>query len=383
MYDYQRDGLDTAIYSLNYYYQSIWQDQLDYYDILVNGSVYTQDIVSYDGQGNPTEIDNFVYTTISGTESVYDHAILIWEARTLTSITVYNESDVVQAEISYNYNANGYRTSKSITKGTSSKQFTNELIDSLVISEKIVKIVNSVQTTQTIFYYYDTDGTLIGFNLNLEDYFYINNIQGDITGIVDVDGNVIVKYDYDSYGNIISCDPDSGFEYVIEANAYTYRGYRYDSEIRMYYLNSRYYNPDTGRFISSDAILGAEGEILSTNMYTYCQNDPVNNIDPTGYVKAVNYSGWDAWKQIGLMIYGVVGNIELIVCLIWAISFSPLMGWVLQLILAAYISVLVVNSIYTVSVIVAAIYNTIRWGGFSMKQNRTGFCVWYSIGRLK
>lgn len=283
MYNYQRDGLDQAIYTLDYNYNSAWQDQLDYYDILVDGTVYTQDIVSYDGQGNPIEIENFVYTTISGTEDVYDHAILTWEARTLTSITVYNANDVVQAEISYNYNADGYRTSKTITEGTNSKDYTYELLDSSVISETIVTTVNSVQTTQYIYYYYDTDGTLMGFNLNLEDYFYINNIQGDITGIVDTDGNIIVKYDYDSYGNMINCETDSGFDDVSNANSYTYRGYRYDSEIGMYYLNSRYYNPETGRFISSDGLIGIDGEILSTNMYAYCQNDPVNSVDPFGF----------------------------------------------------------------------------------------------------
>ena len=54
MYNYQRDGLDQAIYTLDYNYNSAWQDQLDYYDILVDGTVYTQDIVSYDGWfGNP------------------------------------------------------------------------------------------------------------------------------------------------------------------------------------------------------------------------------------------------------------------------------------------------------------------------------------------
>ena len=63
-------------------------------------------------------------------------------------------------------------------------------------------------------------------------------------------------------------------------NPYRYRGYRYDEEIAMYYLNSRFYDPNIGRFINADGLLGSQGNILGHNMYAYTSNNPVMYIDP-------------------------------------------------------------------------------------------------------
>jgi RHS repeat-associated protein len=273
-------------------------DQLDYYDIYVNDLKYSRYIVSYDEQGNPLEITNIIYINLDELEEdiydeddvkVYGHATLEWEARTLMSISIYDDYNTLHAVINYTYNADGYRTSKTITEGLNYKQYTYDLLGSNVIHEEIYSVINLVQTTRDIYYTYDFDGTLVSFNLNSEDYFYINNIQGDIVAIVDQDGNVVVKYDYDSYGNIIQKSIDPGFKNVYKANSYTYRGYRYDIETGLYYLQSRYYNPEIGRFISSDGLLGQQGDILSTNMYAYCENNPVNYSDPSGYLlKTIN-----------------------------------------------------------------------------------------------
>jgi len=73
-----------------------------------------------------------------------------------------------------------------------------------------------------------------------------------------------------------------GYNAVANANPYRYRGYRYDLDISMYYLNSRYYNPQIGRFINADGMLGQFGDIQSTNMYAYCANNPVMYLDPSG-----------------------------------------------------------------------------------------------------
>ena len=80
-------------------------------------------------------------------------------------------------------------------------------------------------------------------------------------------------------------------------NPYRYRAYRYDTELEMYYLNSRYYDPEIGRFINADAqIAGVGGEILGYNMFAYCMNNPVNMCDPTG--------NWPSLSQIFTAVVG-------------------------------------------------------------------------------
>ena len=120
-------------------------------------------------------------------------------------------------------------------------------------------------------------------NLNGKEYFYIRNVQNDVIGLHDSDGNVVVRYIFDTWGNIVSITgrlKDS----VGKKNPYRYRGYRYDEETGMYYLQSRYYNGSWGRFTNADAIIGQPGDILSFNMFAYCHNNPVNMSDESGYL---------------------------------------------------------------------------------------------------
>jgi RHS repeat-associated protein len=119
-------------------------------------------------------------------------------------------------------------------------------------------------------------------NLNGIEYYYIRNAQGDIIGLYDKNGIQVVSYIYDSWGKLISID-GSLKDTVGVKNPYRYRGYRYDSETGLYYLQSRYYNPEWGRFINADGIAGQIGELLGHNVFNYCKNDPVNLQDPSGF----------------------------------------------------------------------------------------------------
>ena len=92
-----------------------------------------------------------------------------------------------------------------------------------------------------------------------------------------------IEYYYDAYGRIINKVDTSGIN-LSEINPFRYRSYYQDDETGWYYLNSRYYDIDTLRFVTMDDIdyLGASGSVLSYNLYSYCENNPINNVDPAG-----------------------------------------------------------------------------------------------------
>jgi RHS repeat-associated protein len=93
-------------------------------------------------------------------------------------------------------------------------------------------------------------------------------------------GNIVNGYKYDEWGNITeeTKDPVLGID-----NPIRYAGEYYDLETNLYYLRARYYDPTTGRFISKDSYEGKVTNPLSLNLYTYCENNPVNRHDPSGH----------------------------------------------------------------------------------------------------
>ena len=111
-----------------------------------------------------------------------------------------------------------------------------------------------------------------------------------------------MNYSYDAWGNILWTEDESGIN-LSSLNPYRYRGYYYDTETGLYYLNSRYYDPRTGRFINADEIeyLGADAE-FSCNLYAYCANNPVMYIDVTGHaidvILDLIFIGWDIYNLI-------------------------------------------------------------------------------------
>ena len=114
-------------------------------------------------------------------------------------------------------------------------------------------------------------------------YYYVLNAQGDVVRIVNSSRSVVASYTYDPWGKIIS---SSGT--LADINPLRYRGYYYDAETGFYYLQSRYYDPEIGRFINADSYASTDATgLLSTNMFAYCENDPVNKSDPTGEVAPI------------------------------------------------------------------------------------------------
>ena len=151
----------------------------------------------------------------------------------------------------------------------------------------------------------------------------LKKLEKDIIGIVDSNNNIVVKYYYNAYGRIINKVDTSGIN-LSEINPFRYRSYYQDDETGWYYLNSRYYDVETLRFITMDDVnyLGASGSVLSYNLYSYCENDPINKVDYNGNAAAAimvsssvlstfiswlgTIGGVNWWNPVGWIIAGVI-----------------------------------------------------------------------------
>ena len=129
---------------------------------------------------------------------------------------------------------------------------------------------------------YDADGTLFSMNCDGKDYYYILNPTGDVIALVDTGWNTVVSYAYDSWGKVTAIEGDQDLG---KKNPLRYRGYYWDEETGLYYLASRYYDPEVGRFINADDI-NVPGMNLTVssnkNLYAYCDNNPITRTDLSG-----------------------------------------------------------------------------------------------------
>ena len=180
---------------------------------------------------------------------------------------------------SYTYDESGLRTSKTVN-GITTEYYWN---GSILLAQKT--------GDSCLHFLYDEDGALVGFNNETKTYIYTRNAQGDIISITDTsNGNTVAQYTYDSWGNILTATGT-----MAEVNPFRYRGYYYDSETGLYYLQSRYYDAEVGRFIEADAYIATGQDITGNNMYIYCGNNPIVRIDESG----------EFWKEIAGFFKGV------------------------------------------------------------------------------
>ena len=142
-----------------------------------------------------------------------------------------------------------------------------------------------------IYYWYDSYGNLsaIRYADGTVDniYYVVCNSRGDVEAFYNGSGTVKSRYVYDSWGNVIKVVNANGVEItnqndVAFINPIRYRGYYFDSETGLYYINSRYYDPAVGRFINEDSQLNTVEGIIGYNLFSYCGNNPVNRSDARG-----------------------------------------------------------------------------------------------------
>ena len=141
--------------------------------------------------------------------------------------------------------------------------------------------------TDTLKFSYDAQGRIIGVQRNSTNYYYMHNVQGDVVALYDDQGNIVCRYTYDAWGNVISVKDANGTSitsatHIANLNPIRYRGYYYDTETKLYYLQTRYYNPEWGRFLNADSLFVAGAGLVSSNMFAYCGNNPVMFADPSG-----------------------------------------------------------------------------------------------------
>ena len=240
------------------------------YSINSNSSTKTLYTFQSDEIGNITNIGN---VTVD------------WNGRRLESISA-GGTDL----ISYKYNIDGQRISKTYD-GVTTEYFYNGDI-----------LAGQKKGDDVIVFMYDNNGDIFGFTYNGTPYYYVKNAQNDVWAIADELGELVVIYQYDAWGVVTACY-DGTEENIASINPITYRSYYMDIELGffMYYLNSRYYMADWGRFVSSDSVVaGVGGDQLGYNMFAYCNNNPIIGYDPYGTFDWSSFA-----KGVGRLVTGV------------------------------------------------------------------------------
>ena len=248
-----------------------------------------------------------------------------------------SKGNVTSGTNTYNYSYNafgqrigsGYKYTPSILYGTAvamgtltgyNKVFRYDQSGRLIYESKTSQYYGEGSGTEKIVYLYDESG-IIGMMHTTESgttssYYFQRNLLGDVIAIYDTAGTKVGGYAYDAWGN---CTITLNTNSIATKNPIRYRGYYYDEESGLYYLNARYYSPTWRRFISPDdtAYLDTENS-NGLNLYTYCNNDPVNYADPSGnsVIASIligfaisSLVGWGLSAIFGSQIAGGIGSV--------------------------------------------------------------------------
>ena len=259
-YAYTTEGeLGETIESIPYTYgDGNWKDKLTAY----NGVPIT-----YDAIGNPLNDGTWTYE---------------WQAgRQLKRVSTEGKA------VSFKYDHNGLRTQK-VVEADWGPETTNYYLHGKLLTHMTVdyRDTSEVLHQDVLHFFYDAQSRPEKVHYNGILYTYIHNLQGDIVGMLDNSGALVVEYKYDAWGKGISISGSLATT-LGERNPFRYRGYIYDEETGLYYLRSRYYSAGTCRFILPDVI-------CKGNLYTYCYGKPLEHVDSSGYmpVKFLNvFSG--------------------------------------------------------------------------------------------
>ena len=247
-YGYTTGALGEPTETISYTYENEgWGDLLTEY----NGNAIT-----YDEIGNPLSDGTNTYTWKHGRQL----ATLNDGTKTWT----------------YTYNSDGLRTKR--TDGTNTYEYVYN-------GDKLSLLtIKNGSTTRTLRFTYDASGpvsVLVTSGGVSSTYYYVTNLQGDVVALLNTSGTAVVEYTYDAWGNVLRITGIYKDGLGIR-NPLRYRGYVYDQDTELYYLQSRYYNPTTGRFLVPDEYPSTGQGLVGNNMFSYCGNNPVVRKDSAG-----------------------------------------------------------------------------------------------------
>ena len=249
------------------YGDSSWLDLLTAYD---------GQSISYDSIGNPT--------------SWYDGTTFTWSNGCRLTSAVNSSTGLNN---SYTYDMDGLRLTKTVGS----------------VEHKYVwqgsKLVAEYFGGTELEFFYDENGSPYAFSYKATAsatpvmYYYVTNLQGDVVSILNASGTSVAEYSYNAWGKVLSATGT-----MAAINPIRYRGYYFDSDSGLYYLKSRYYDPNLQRFINSDVIPSTGQKFIGANMFAYCLNNPVCIGDDGGY-----FANW----LVGGLVGAAVGAISAVI----------------------------------------------------------------------
>ena len=263
-YAYTTGTVGTVQKTINYTYgNNQWKDLLTAY----NGKTISSDAV-----GNMTSDGTWTYTWEHGKQ-------LAGQSKSGTTI-------------SYAYGADGMHLKKTVGSTTYTYAYNGSLLTNVASS-----------AGQNVHIRYDSEGKPVHmqYNKDGDEYYYMLDAQGNVVGLVDGSGKLVVEYTYDAWGQLLSMTGSRAND-LGKANPLRYRSYVYDDETGMYYLGSRYYNPTMCRFINADSVSvvhEASGKLTDKNLFAYCDKNPVMRKD----------GGGEFWTVLAGAVIGAVTNV--------------------------------------------------------------------------
>lgn len=274
-----KDGTVTKSFG---YTNPSWPDLLT--SVTANGT--TKDVL-YEGQSQTSDLPS------SGNPITYyngkDYTFTWTKGRQLASATVDGK------QVSYTYDMSGVRSGKQVytTSNQRTTTYTYTTLSGKVMRQQW-ETRNSddtvYQAMQSLEFVYDDGNQPFAMIYNDGStstlYYYVLNAQGDVIALLNANGTLAASYNYGAWGNYSVHGADgkktTDATFIGHINPLRYRGYYYDRETRLYYLQSRYYDFANCRFINADTYLSTGQGMLGHNMFTYCGNNPVNYCDSSG-----------------------------------------------------------------------------------------------------